>query len=143
MIGRKVTSSSNILQLKGRYIELSSSAGGRFRLSLIEHKMNLHLPICLFLSTLRGKILSQRYVQPLPSSPSFATLHHTEDAVPTSSLPPSPLTASTSQTCLSPLSLSWTGLRYVLDRVHKHVCGHAYLSDMKILLSRNSLWTTT
>ena len=32
-------------------------------------------------------------------------------------------------------------LTKIVDKVHKRVCGHASLSDMKILLERNDLWT--
>ena len=33
----------------------------------------------------------------------------------------------------------WSELKKIIDKVHKHVCGHASLSDIKILLKRSSL----
>ncbi len=33
-------------------------------------------------------------------------------------------------------------LKKIIDKVLKHVCGHAPLSDTKILLERNDLWST-
>ena len=37
---------------------------------------------------------------------------------------------------------SWTDLKKIIGKVHKHVCGHASLSDMKTLLERNGLWSS-
>lgn len=37
-------------------------------------------------------------------------------------------------------SRSWAELRKIVDKVHKHVCGHSTYSDIKILLQRNNLW---
>eukprot|EP00178_Gracilaria_changii_P015990 TRINITY_DN4502_c0_g1_i1.p1 TRINITY_DN4502_c0_g1~~TRINITY_DN4502_c0_g1_i1.p1 ORF type:complete len:217 (+),score=18.60 TRINITY_DN4502_c0_g1_i1:155-805(+) len=34
----------------------------------------------------------------------------------------------------------WSELKKIVDKVHKHVCGHAVYSDIKILLQRNGLW---
>ena len=34
----------------------------------------------------------------------------------------------------------WAELNKIVDKVHKHVCGHARLNDIKILLKRNSMW---
>ncbi len=35
---------------------------------------------------------------------------------------------------------AWSDVKKVVDNVHKHVCGHATLSDMQKLLERNNLW---
>ena len=35
----------------------------------------------------------------------------------------------------------WSELKKTIDKFHKHVCGHASLNDIKILLQRNSMWT--
>lgn len=40
-----------------------------------------------------------------------------------------------------PQTKSWTELKHVIDKVHKHVCGHATFSDIGILLDRNDLWS--
>ena len=34
----------------------------------------------------------------------------------------------------------WSELKRIVDRVHKHTCGHASYSDMKSLLRLNKLW---
>ena len=36
----------------------------------------------------------------------------------------------------------WFELKRIIDKVHKHVCGHASLSDIQILLQRNNMWTS-
>ena len=35
----------------------------------------------------------------------------------------------------------WYELKIIIDKVHKNVCGHASLSDIKILLKQNNIWT--
>eukprot|EP00171_Calliarthron_tuberculosum_P000101 IDg101t1 len=35
---------------------------------------------------------------------------------------------------------SWPELKSIIDKVHKHVCGHASYNDIRILLERNDLW---
>ena len=37
--------------------------------------------------------------------------------------------------------LPWPELKKTSDEVHKHVCGHASVSEIKILLKRNNNWT--
>jgi len=34
----------------------------------------------------------------------------------------------------------WKDVKSIVDKVHKHVCGHSNYSDMRILLERNNLW---
>lgn len=34
----------------------------------------------------------------------------------------------------------WKEIKHIIDKIHKHVCGHSSLSDMKTLLKRNDLW---
>ena len=36
----------------------------------------------------------------------------------------------------------WSEIKAIVDKVHKHVCGHASLRDMQILLERNDMWST-
>ena len=36
---------------------------------------------------------------------------------------------------------SWIELKRIVHRVHKHTCGHASYSDVRILLQRNNLWS--
>lgn len=40
----------------------------------------------------------------------------------------------------SPSSNNWRSLRCVIDRAHKHICGHARLSDMRTIFERNKIW---
>ena len=35
----------------------------------------------------------------------------------------------------------WEELKKIVDKVHKHVCGHAKLSGIQILLERNQIWS--
>ena len=36
----------------------------------------------------------------------------------------------------------WSELKSIVDKIHKHVCGHASLSDIQVLLQLNNMWTT-
>lgn len=48
--------------------------------------------------------------------------------------------------CLSAVTthdMPWKDVKKVIDKVHKHVCGHATLTDYKLLLERNGLWNET
>lgn len=38
------------------------------------------------------------------------------------------------------LSRPWFEVKKIIDKVHKHVCGHSTYSDIKTLLERNKLW---
>ena len=45
--------------------------------------------------------------------------------------------------CLSAVTLDaapWSEVKKIIDKVHKHVCGHASFTDYKLLLERNGLW---
>ena len=45
--------------------------------------------------------------------------------------------------CLSAVTLdarTWSDVKKIIDKVHKHVCGHASFTDYKLLLERNGLW---
>lgn len=36
---------------------------------------------------------------------------------------------------------SWSEIKAIVDKVHKHVCGHAAVRGMMILLERNGIWS--
>ena len=46
--------------------------------------------------------------------------------------------------CANPVSqtreLSWPETKDIIDKVHRHVCGHFNFRDIRILLERNGLW---
>ena len=49
--------------------------------------------------------------------------------------------------CLVSLSCSvqtsdllWSDRKRIIDKVHRHVCGHSSYEDIKLMLSRNELW---
>lgn len=35
---------------------------------------------------------------------------------------------------------TWNEIKHIIEKVHKHVCGHASFSDFKMLLERNNIW---
>lgn len=37
-------------------------------------------------------------------------------------------------------SKTWKQKKNIIDKIHKHVCGHSSLTDYQILLERNNLW---
>jgi len=50
------------------------------------------------------------------------------------------LFCATAQIDASTQSRPWTTTKKIIDKVHKHVCGHSSFTDMKVLLERNDLW---
>lgn len=51
--------------------------------------------------------------------------------------------SASTMSCLSAVTTCdkpWSEVKKVIDKVHKHVCGHATLTDYKLLLERNHLW---
>jgi len=38
-------------------------------------------------------------------------------------------------------STSWAATKKIVDKVHKHICGHSNYTDIKLLLERNELWS--
>lgn len=40
------------------------------------------------------------------------------------------------------LEKPWKDIKNLLDKVQKHVCGHANLTDIQLLLKRNNLWNS-
>ena len=40
-------------------------------------------------------------------------------------------------------TLTWPYVKRIVDRVHRHVCGHAAYSDIRTLLERNDMWTSS
>ena len=52
--------------------------------------------------------------------------------------------ASSALTCLNGNATThrpWAVLQNILDKVHRHVCGHANFTDMRLLLERNEMWS--
>ena len=43
---------------------------------------------------------------------------------------------------LSPPDLTWEETKKIVEKVHRHVCGHASYKDIKLLLKRNNLWSS-
>lgn len=37
-------------------------------------------------------------------------------------------------------NMSWNDTKHLIEKVHKHVCGHASFSDFKMLMERNNIW---
>ena len=35
---------------------------------------------------------------------------------------------------------SWPEIKKIIEKVHKHICGHANLTDIRLLLQRNDIW---
>lgn len=40
----------------------------------------------------------------------------------------------------TPTKLTWSEKKKIVDKVHRHICGHSTFKDIKILLGRNQLW---
>lgn len=47
------------------------------------------------------------------------------------------------KSCLNANTVSdiqWHEVKKIIDRVHKHICGHANRTDFQIILKRNNIW---
>lgn len=59
------------------------------------------------------------------------------------SLPETNINQGSTLSYMSAMSLtesSWSDVKRIIDKIHKHVCGHASFSDFKLLPERNFLW---
>ena len=101
VIGRNLTSKTNIVHIDGDYILLPNGD----HLSMIQGKDSLHsfLPSSKFRA---GEKLSALVCLLANSKP-----------------------------------LTWTDTVKIVDKVHKHVCGHSNFNDIRTLLERNGLWS--
>jgi len=113
IIGRNVTKHCNIEHIGGQYLKFPNGS----KISLIDHDMHSYIGYGLF-HAYRHKKPSMADTNAVIASFFCATAQF-------------PTNAS---------KRPWNEVRRIVDKVHRHVCGHASFSDMKTLLKRNDLW---
>ena len=113
MIGRNVTKCCNIIHIGQNVLQLP--CGSNYNpdtISLHDHDMHCYIPYSSFSSGLKNNSIS-------------------EDKA---------IFCATAQLDCPTDTLSWPKTRQLVDKVHKHVCGHSSFSDIKFLLQRNGIW---
>ena len=116
VIGRNVTRACDIVHIGGNRLNLPSADGGTENadtISLVDSDMHSYMPYDIFLrcANASSEIVGSRLYC------ATATIGSSRD------------------------SPSWKDVQKIVDKVHKHVCGHSSFSDIKTLLSRNDLWS--
>eukprot|EP00171_Calliarthron_tuberculosum_P017605 IDg17605t1 len=112
VIGRNVTKMCNIVHFNGNYIQIPYPDGTTGTISLTDQEYHSFVPYKVFCQDCSHLSSSQR----------------------------SRLYCATAQFDQQPSARPWAELKKIVDKVHKHVCGHSSYSDIKILLQRNNLW---
>ena len=112
VIGRNVTRNCNINHIDGEFMEFKVSKDSFDAFTMIEEGDHSFLP---------AKIFHENYI----AYDEFETV--------------AMLCRLYSASTLS--SISWNDRKRILDKVHKHTCGHSSFEDIKLLMQRNDLWT--
>eukprot|EP00178_Gracilaria_changii_P016470 TRINITY_DN4728_c0_g1_i1.p1 TRINITY_DN4728_c0_g1~~TRINITY_DN4728_c0_g1_i1.p1 ORF type:complete len:805 (-),score=91.02 TRINITY_DN4728_c0_g1_i1:529-2943(-) len=115
VIGRNVTQHCNILHQGRNVLQLPSAESTADEISLVNHDMHCYTPHLSF--TFRSHPMSNAHMTRLFCA--TATIGGTLD------------------------NHQWSKVKHIVDKVHKHVCGHATYTDIKTLLQRNQLWDDT
>lgn len=123
--------SSLMVPHNGLSVVTSPSAAIFFTLAKIPHSCHLQIalnPIILLLLTL---ICTLTY----RTSVSYPAVWHRSALI---TIPQFICAAANLDS--SGFAHSWPNLQNIVDRVHTHVCGHASLTDLKLLLQLNNIW---
>lgn len=128
VVGRNITRHSTINHMNENTLIVPDGRGNKLQIPLIDHDLQCYIPTRLF----------NTYGNMDPIHSASAT--PTEEATHTEN---SNILCSSSislQSCSSrSASMSSKELKSVADKVHKHICAHADISDVKLLLQRNNL----
>lgn len=131
ILGRNITLLCNIIHL-GRHA-LQMPCGESEYISLIDFDRHSHVPIDRFIPHNSSVDIMSECSSNTGSTGYFAslTLESTSDME----------TPPLSSPFRKPLLSSWDSVKSLVNRVHRHVYGHATFSDMRTLFIRNRLWT--
>lgn len=114
VVGRNVTNYCDILHVNQNILKLPPDASGNSQgsVTLVDRDMHTYIPHTAF--TFQAETLTPRHETTL-----FCATAHIDGNL---------------------AKKPWKDLKNIVDKVHKHVCGHSTYSDIKILLERNELW---
>lgn len=130
IFGRNITRVCNIIHLGRHALQLPCDDPDY--LSLIDHDNHSHVSL-------------DRFVPPPDHNLLYAHVGTTVTAAPVLDASDTPGTVDINHNSLhltpSDAVSSWSSVKRLVDRIHKHVCGHASYSDVRTLLLRNRLWT--
>lgn len=102
VIGRNVTSVSNIIHIGNNAIEIIDEHGIEY-ISMINRNRLSYIPISSFKESAKTNIVSKF------------------NGITVKDIP-------------------WKEVTAIIDKVHRHVCGHANLTDIRVFLQRNKMW---
>lgn len=141
VIGRNITRFSNINHMDENTLQVTDANGRTSKIPLLDHDLHSYLPFGIFLQT------------PIPFniaetvSNNFNSSSSVDDGNGTNFLSDESYKSNTKNepdenSAICDMSTKpWKELKRIVDKVHRHVCGHADISDIKLLLSRNNLLT--
>lgn len=111
VVGRNVTSHCNIEHINGHHLSFNiPNSASMDTMSMVTFGDHSYLPVSMFMA-----------------SDAFDVVGRDNPIV--------------SLSCsVSAASLSWPELKRMIDKIHKHVCGHASYDEIKLLMKRNDLW---
>ena len=115
VVGRNVTRACDIRHIGANKLVLPDTSGTSAcdSISIVDHDLHSYLPY-------------SRFLPPYVSASLISTKSH--------------IFCATAQLGDDSTSRSWIETQKIVDKVHRHVCGHSNYSDMKLLLQRNDLW---
>lgn len=102
VIGRNVTSLTNLIHIEKNAIEFISKDGTEY-ISMVSKNRLSYIPITSFNGTSETNVLKNFNVTTVNDLP-------------------------------------WIDVKRIVDKVHKHVCGHSNLTDIRMFLERNNIW---
>lgn len=113
IVGRNVTRRCKIDHMEDNKMELPkfNKTDPTDSISLVDYDLHSYIPYKVFLNS------RQKSTQAFNSTMFCATTQFN-----------------------APLKHNWSERRKIVDKIHKHVCGHSNFGDMKTLLQRNNLW---
>lgn len=110
LIGSNFTSHADIIHTGGNVLRITSNSALPVTVSIVDHKNHIYFPKQTLCPT---KILSS----------------HSRE-----------ITNIMKSLSARSANLKWPEKQKIIDKVHKHVCGHSTYADMKIVLQKNKLW---
>lgn len=128
IVGRNVTRACNIVHVGNNAIQLPHSNDS---ITMIDSDYHSYIPMS---ALLRASSASTMTVSLCSHLVNPVSIRPHQSQVDVAAAEKHPVNRST-------VRFPWTDARRVVDRVHRHVCGHASYSDMRTLLIRNGIWS--
>lgn len=111
LIGRNITGKSNIMHIGTNAIVFAGPNHSTKSITMVDHDLHSYVPYVAFSRAATGKHQSASL-----NSLCASSTHATE-------------------------TRPWSEVKRIIDKVHKHISGHASFSDIRTLLERNDMWS--